>query len=214
MANNSFVEIDNNLEDLNLIDDSKSNSHKKNNSAPDNKSAPQPEFSNLIKGVYLLILAVMGNFIAETLGCKSQKVLSNNMFVKHIIVIIMIYFAIGIDSGINQNPLTKIGQSLFIWIMFVLFTKMTLPFTYIGFLILTTAYYINDWILYYKSLDAKKNADLIEQYKMIFHNLLKALVVVIIAGSSIYSLKQYNEHKNNFSLFKLIFGVLKCDSLK
>ena len=29
-----------------------------------------------MKGIFLLILAVAGNFVAETLGCKSQKLLS------------------------------------------------------------------------------------------------------------------------------------------
>ena len=30
---------------------------------------------NTITGIFLLILAVSGNFVAETLGCKSQKLL-------------------------------------------------------------------------------------------------------------------------------------------
>ena len=42
---------------------------------------------NLITGIFLLILAVSGNFIAETLGCKTQKLLSENMFAKNIIII-------------------------------------------------------------------------------------------------------------------------------
>ena len=42
---------------------------------------------SIIKGIFLLILAVAGNFVAETLGCKTQKLLSNNMLSKHIIIV-------------------------------------------------------------------------------------------------------------------------------
>ena len=45
---------------------------------------------SIIKGIFLLILAVAGNFVAETLGCKTQKLLSNNMLSKHIIIILTI----------------------------------------------------------------------------------------------------------------------------
>ena len=41
---------------------------------------------NEIKGLFLLILAIGGGYTAETLGCKTQKLLSNNMYVKHMYV--------------------------------------------------------------------------------------------------------------------------------
>ena len=37
------------------------------------------DIEGLIKGIFLLILAVSGNFVAETLGCKSQKLLTENI---------------------------------------------------------------------------------------------------------------------------------------
>ena len=218
MSNNSFTELDLNLEQQTLIKHPKSTDNEDEDKEQKNNDKPTPQinlnFSSLIKGVYLLILAVMGNFLAETLGCKTQKLLSNNMFIKQLLIIVMIYFAISFDSSSNEIPSKRIGQSFLIWILFILFTKMNLPFTYVAFILLTVAYIVNDYINYYKSEDPKKNAELIENYKNIFHNLIKVIVVIIIAGSSIYSFKQYNDHKSNFSLFKFVFGVLKCDSSK
>ena len=49
--------------------------------------------NNSILGVFLLLLAVSGNFIAETLGCKVQKLLTNNMYAKNIIIILITYFS-------------------------------------------------------------------------------------------------------------------------
>ena len=34
---------------------------------------------NPIKGIFLLILAVSGNFVAETFGCRTQQFLRENM---------------------------------------------------------------------------------------------------------------------------------------
>ena len=39
----------------------------------------------ILKATLLLVLSVSGNFLAETLGCQSQKILGN-MFVKHILI--------------------------------------------------------------------------------------------------------------------------------
>ena len=50
-------------------------------------------FETVLKATLLLVLSVSGNFLAETLGCQSQKVLGN-MVVKHVLILFMIYFTI------------------------------------------------------------------------------------------------------------------------
>ena len=49
---------------------------------------------SIIKGIFLLILAISGNFIGETLGCKTQKMLRENMFAKQMVVYLIIYFVL------------------------------------------------------------------------------------------------------------------------
>ena len=79
--------------------------------------------SSIIKGVFLLILAVSGNFVAETLGCKTQKLLGESMLAKHFIILLVVYFALGFTSDGNPHPGDLAKNSLIIWIMFVLFTS-------------------------------------------------------------------------------------------
>ena len=45
----------------------------------------------------------MGNYIAETLGCK-MPIITENMFVKNIVVILIIYFVIGFTSDPLISP--------------------------------------------------------------------------------------------------------------
>jgi len=173
---------------------------------------------NIIDGVYLLILTVMGNFVAELLGCKSQKLLNNNMYAKHLLTIIVIYFAIGFSGNDSSvSPGTRVKYAFVIWLLFVLFTKMNIYVTGFSFIILTSIYIITDYVKYYQTIDKNNkdetNKELISRLNNYSDIMIKILIGTILGGSSIYAYKQYIDHKSNFSLMKLIFGTLKCDSL-
>ena len=77
---------------------------------------------NIMNGVLLLILAIAGNFIAETLGCKTQKLLTENMLAKHILILFIIYFSLGFTSESNPNPIILLRNSVSIWVLFLLFS--------------------------------------------------------------------------------------------
>ena len=55
----------------------------------------------LVKGVLLIFLAMSGNFLAELLGCQTQKLLTENMWAKHAILLFSIYFAMGVVQDLN-----------------------------------------------------------------------------------------------------------------
>ena len=51
----------------------------------------------IIKALFLLILSISGNFLAEMLGCQTQKFLSN-MYTKHLLLYFLIYFTLDFSS--------------------------------------------------------------------------------------------------------------------
>ena len=122
--------------------------------------------SDTIKGIFLLILGVSGNFVAETLGCKTQKLLTENMFAKHFIIYLIIYFALGFTSSNNIHPADLAKYSFFIWALFLLFTKMTLPFTITTFVLLALLYILHSFIAYYKHQGEEKHRDDIEYFQI------------------------------------------------
>jgi len=166
---------------------------------------------NQIKGLFLLILAVSGEFISETLGCKTQKLLRDNMIIKNIFIIFVLFFAISYTETELINPLVNFKKSLIIWVFYVLFTRMTLSFTLIAFLILFIIYLIGLYEVYYTK--NKINKDKLEIMKKVKPILINLLMGILIVGFVFYLNKQYRE-KKNFSLNKFIFGVRQCDSLK
>ena len=104
---------------------------------------------------FLLVLAVCGNFVAETLGCKTQKLLSENIFAKHVIVIMIIFFSINLTGNSDIHPNINMAKSLFVWFLFLIFTKMSLNFTVIVFTLVMVVYILDTYIDYYQ----KKNKD-------------------------------------------------------
>lgn len=168
---------------------------------------------NTITGIFLLILAVSGNFVAETLGCKTQKLLSENMFAKNIIVILIVYFALGLTTQSKENPVTNMIYSLVIWIFFVIFNKMSLTFTIISFILLAIILICKDFINYYKAND-EKDIDKVKNLENFVNNIFIINIVLIIVGFLLYFSKQYKDHYKNFSFPVFLFGKPTCDSLK
>ena len=180
------------------------------------------ESINLISGVFLLILAICGNFVAETLGCKTQKLLSENMLAKNIINILVIYFAISFTSKNKKySPLNIFIKSLLIWFIFLIFTKMNIVFTLIAFLLLIILLLLKDYIEYYnyylnneKEEDKKKELmNKIDILYLIIKILIIIIFIIILIGFTLYFLKQYKEHSKNFSYIIFLFGKNKCNSL-
>ena len=85
---------------------------------------------NMVDGFFLLLLAISGNFVAETLGCKTQYIFSKNMYVKQLIVFSMIYFTINFTSIEAPSPQESLLKSLILWFFFLLFAKMNPLFYY------------------------------------------------------------------------------------
>ena len=166
------------------------------------------------KGVFLLILAIAGNFIAETLGCKSQKLLSENMYAKHFISLFILYFAIGfVNSDKPEYPTDVMKYALIIYVFFLLFTKMSISFTLIVFSMLALTYIISTYIDYYKKVKPKEKERIayLENVQKMLYTLITGLILL---GFGLYFRKQYKDHYKTWSTSKFIFGVNKCKSMQ
>ena len=168
-----------------------------------------------IKGIFLLVLAVCGNFVAETMGCKSQRLLSKNMIAKHFITFLLLFFAIDFTTTqSDDSPLDTLKLSSIIYIFFILFTKMNLVFTVLVFLMLTIVYIIGLYIEYYSSHDEEDHNGILVTLKKTKKFLYSGIIGMILLGFGLYFIKQRNEHKKNWSTIKFILGTPKCDSMK
>ena len=116
--------------------------------------------TDIIKATLLLTLSISGNFLAETLGCQSQKWLQN-MYVKHILILFMIYFTINFTQKEDQivNPIDNLLKALAVWVLYHLFTHMDILPTFIVVILLMIVYVLTNYNDYLKKKMEKSQAE-------------------------------------------------------
>ena len=167
-----------------------------------------------IRGVFLLILAIMGNFTVETLGCRSRKLLTENMPVKHLVSIFILYFSIGIFSKKQVDPIETFKTTITIYVMFILFTRMNIKFTIIVFLLLAINYIIWNYIDYFKTKEDDKYKSKIDNLVRFQNNIFYLILVLILIGFILYTREQYSFYKKEWSTVKFLFGTKGCKSMQ
>ena len=160
---------------------------------------------NYSKSLLLLSLAVMGNYVAETLGCETQHLLNNSMLAKHACIIFIIYFTLNISTDESINPFIEMKNSLIIWFFFILFTKMHKYITIVVFSLLCIHFVLGNFIEYYKKKE--ENTDNIEKLRTMIYPLMGILIII---GFTKYGFAKHKEYRKTFSLSKFIFGIKKC----
>jgi hypothetical protein len=175
---------------------------------------------NMLKSVLLLVLAVSGNFVGNTLGCQTQFQMTNNMFVKHLILIFLIFFTLNYTTTENENPMNQIFRAFRIWICYILFTKQNIAFTALSAGILIMTYIIETFSIYYEKKLEDKNVEETEIKEFVdflnkFKNVsLNAGILTIIIGFVMYFSEKYIEYGPRFNSIHFIFGKPTCDSLQ
>ena len=161
--------------------------------------------ANIIPFIFVLGTSILTNFIGDIMGCKIQKLFSNSIILKYIVILFIIYSTISVFEK-NASPKEHFYQSLYILILFILFTKNTLRITILTGVFMIILFIIEDYKNYYKNI--KKN-EKIKELNNISIFLKYIILILIIYGHIIYIIKQKNKFNTKFDIFKLYKGD-KC----
>jgi hypothetical protein len=165
------------------------------------------ELTTIQKGMFWLWLAVSGNFVSETLSCKTQKLLNGNMYVKQILTFAILYFVTGFVDTSKHNPIEHLKLSAIIWVLFLLFTKMHIVPTIISFILICLSYLLNDYSSYYEKEGELEKS---KKYKEISELILKVNIALIIVSFVVYLVSKYKEYKGKFNILTFILGKPNC----
>ena len=164
------------------------------------------------KGLLLLSLTVMGNFVAETLGCSTQKLLSKSRTAKLAVVFFLIYFTVNLTAGIDgaeSNPFKQLLAAGMLWLVFIIFTKTTVIYKSIIFVSLCLHYILGNFNQYYKEKNINEYINIIT---VADKSLLVIIYVTTVLGFINYIIKEKSEHKR-FSWYKFFIGVDRCKNI-
>ena len=167
--------------------------------------------NDIIKGVYLLILLILGGEAATTYSKPALGLIQTNYIAKHVLLLCIIYFAIDYSHDKIKHPLETIITSVIIWIVYIIMSKQNLVFTIITFALVTIIYILYDFEAYYKdqpsdfSTNDKIQSD-IQRTDGLIRILLYVLIGISIFGFGQYYLYQRKQYKRKFKTARFIFG--------
>jgi hypothetical protein len=168
--------------------------------------------TSVINGIFLLVLTIASNFTEQTLGCRTQKYLTDNVYAKHILNLVFIFFCLNLTNRKVEHPTNVMKKSIIVWIGYMLFVRMNGYYTILTSMALLVIYSLGLYIDYYKSITPKTD-DInkkIKEYENIKTKLMYAIPAIIICGFAVYGKEKYAEHGDKFSLVKLIAGAPSC----
>ena len=84
--------------------------------------------TGVIPFLFILSASILTNYAQDVLGCKIQNIFSINPYLRHITLIFLIYTSLTIFDK-KTTPKDHFIKSIFIWILFILFTKNLLRTT-------------------------------------------------------------------------------------
>lgn len=181
--------------------------------------------SKLLDSLFLIFLGTLGGMIGNGItACKIQKLIHGNIYIKHFLFIIIIYFTISYvyESNDKKNDDVKevtasnsildiFSKTAIIYGLFILLMKNNYKCVIIVFLILFFNKIASQYIEKL-SID-KKNIKQIESInKNRFYSTMIA-GIVLVGGFVFYYFEKKKEYKNQFNNITFIFGSNQCKSL-
>ena len=159
--------------------------------------------------IFILILIISANFLAQLFPCRIQEVLQDNMLIKHIFGFLTLVFFVVTDvkQVEKSNSLTTLlSKSVLIYAIFVMTTRTSTPF-FLAILVMLGIQYILTIrkMFVTKSNDtAEVKQQKIKQAEMFQRYAYYIAIILIIFGFLNYLGSKKVEHGKNFSYYKFM----------
>jgi hypothetical protein len=207
IQNKNQIEIEENsiIENTTNTIDTKSNQNS-------NETSQENSYDNFMfsssKSIFVLYLIVSGNYLANLFGCRTQEALNNNMFLKHLLgFMTMYFFVVLVDSKSkwSDNPQTQLLFTFLFYFIFVITTRMDYKW-WIVFIIGLCVVYV---LQVYKDHDKTEEKDR-KNYETYQRYLIYLIGLVIIFGFLIYYGRKRLEYGDFFDNSTFLLGKTSC----
>lgn len=159
--------------------------------------------------VFAFYLLVACNYVKEIFGCGLQTMLDQNIYAKHVVAILLLFFLVVIinpeyaDQQITRNVLLTLG--IYAWF---LITTRTPVYVMLVVLVLLLASYIMS--LARKRQEEEKDDVAATRSRILQHRLAVSAFVFSVFGFVLYAIEKKREYKSKFAWSKFFSGNLSC----
>jgi hypothetical protein len=188
--------------------------------------------------IFIFILIISGNFLAQLFPCKLQEELNGNMYIKHLFGLFTMIFFVMLAAPVKDKTISVVTlNSFLLYLLFILITKVHVKIFYVIMSLLGSTYIAVllkqadiDKINANASADDVKSNDAIEQSNeqdkenpkdviltnqlkiydnIIFYSYIIILLLTII-GVLAYMGEKKLEYKKNFKYVTFFLGKTIC----
>ncbi len=165
--------------------------------------------------IFIFFLMTSGKFLAESYPCRLQKLLRQNMFVKHIIGIFTMTFFVVLSTTTakNRRLIHIIKNAFLLYTLFLLTTKCQIYAFGLVMIMLCITYIIHIFKLEDDAAAATKKAKArraASHYDQITTGLYVLIIATILIGVLIYMGEKKLEYKQKFSYTTFFLGKSVC----
>ncbi len=109
-------------------------------------------FSESIRAVFLLFIAISASYLENTINCNLQYNLITTPYLRHLFLYILIVFTIDFTSKSSMSVGEILSRSLIIYIFYILISKQNYITMYVVIILLIAIY-----LVYLKTNYLKEN---------------------------------------------------------
>ena len=163
--------------------------------------------SSALAGLYLWLLF---GFFTSLLGCDLQRLVSQNMYIKHFLALISFFFLFTLLDPGNRSSISQIWlKTVLVYVLFVMSTKSKAWASILILVLLIIDQTLKTQLNYLNTQESPDAAVIsrLEQWRRLLYQLM---IVVIVAGFAHYYIYQKGEYGDTFNLPSFIFGTPKC----
>lgn len=156
------------------------------------------------KSIFVLYLIISGNFLANFFGCRTQEAFSTNMWLKHLLGFMTLYFFVVLvdsKSKLSDSPTQQFGFSILFYLLFLLTTRMDYKWWLAMILGLAIVYTMQ----VYKEHE-KTEEELRQQINQYQTYIVYVLVVVLVVGVIVYYGKKKIKYRRRFQSAQVLGG--------
>jgi len=171
-----------------------------------------------IEGLFIFILIISGNFLAELFPCRFQKDLTDIIVLKHFFGFLTLLFFVVLQTPLETFALTSaVKSSGILYILFLLLINSHHTTFIVSMVLLSVSYLLtlkmkenNVTNADYDKEDQLKILTSNDTLKYIQSQLNNFVVFIVIIGFLSYLGSKKSEYKGKFSYFTFIFGKGSC----
>lgn len=169
--------------------------------------------------IFILLLIISSNYLAELFPCRLQNLLKNNIYFKHLFGFLTLVFFVSISiENIGGDIFELMKNSFILYLYFILLTKNNIYFFLTISIILTIIYLAHIELMLIKKKE--KNTPIELAFLELYHgnknkygldNLLHhSLLIILILGTIVYMGEKKLEYNKNFSYVTFFLGKNIC----